>query len=153
MAILAAEDGGVASAVSDLIRELTGSDRAAPELGIALRNIASDTAERSGDSAYPALCVYCERMVNDLREKFRTFAGTVTLAVDVRVTGDRAEGLDGLLHTYVDGVTEVLDRARGQWQDGVYYPGGYEVAFAAAKKGGKNFLQTAKVRLDVIVSL
>ena len=92
-------------------------------------------------------------MVNELREKFRTFSGTVGLAIDVRVSHDRSEAIGELLNTYVDAVTDVLDRARGEWRPGVFYPGGYEVTFAAAKRGGKNFLQTAKVRLEVILSL
>ena len=153
MRILNAGEGGVQDALSTLLLNATGDDRCLPPCAITVSNLTADTAEKSGQTEYPALYVFCERATNDLREKFRTFAGPVVLAIDVRVTHDRSDEVARLLGVCVDAVTEVLDRARGDWRPGVYYPGGYEVTFAAAKKGGRNFLQTAKVRLEVIVSL
>jgi hypothetical protein len=57
-----------------------------------------------------------------------------------------------MLQLYVDAVTRVLDRSRGDWSEGMYYTGGYEVTFGAVKRGGKNFVQTAKVAFEVGVS-
>jgi len=34
----------------------------------------------------------------------------------------------------------------------MFYGGGYEVAFAAVKNGGKNFIQVAKVTFEIGVS-
>ena len=39
------------------------------------QNVAPDIAERSVISKYPLIYVYCGKLVNDLREKFRTFSG------------------------------------------------------------------------------
>ncbi len=75
--------------------------------------------------------------MNDLREKFRTFSGTVALAIDVRVSHDRSDAIGQALDVYVDAVTEVLDRARGEWRPGLYYPGGYEVIVCRREKGRK----------------
>ena len=53
---------------------------------------------------------------------------------------------------YVDAVCALLDDSRGDWGDGAFYAGGYEVAFEAVARGGKNFLQRAKVKFEVEVS-
>jgi hypothetical protein len=71
----------------------------------------------------------------------------------VRVSHDRLESLDQLLELHVEAVTDVLDSHRGDWGGGIFYAGGYEVTFAGAKHGGKNFVQSAKVVFDVNVSI
>ena len=119
---------------------------------IIAQNIPADVAEKTAGAKYPAFHIYCERLENTLREKFRQFSGTATLAVDVRVTHDRLEGLDQRLQWYVDALTEVLDSNRGDWGGGLFYTGGYTVVFQPVKHGGKNFLQTAKVNFEVQVS-
>ena len=53
---------------------------------------------------------------------------------------------------YVDAVCALLDDSRGDWGDGSFYGGGYAVAYEPVVKGGKNFLQRAKVNFDVEVS-
>jgi hypothetical protein len=57
------------------------------------------------------------------------------------------------LELYVEAITGVLDANRGDWGNGVFYGGGYEVTFGASKHGGKNFLQAARVTFDVDVSI
>jgi hypothetical protein len=89
---------------------------------------------------------------NNLREKFRTFSGTATMCIEVRVSQDRVDGLEQQLQYLVEAVTDVLDGNRGTWPSGMFYGGGYEVTFSALKHGGKNFLQSAKVRFDVNIS-
>jgi hypothetical protein len=46
-----------------------------------------------------------------------------------------------------------LDSNRGDWGGGMYYAGGYQVAFGAVKSGGKNLVQTAKVTFEIGVSI
>jgi hypothetical protein len=117
------------------------------------RHVAADVAEKTSGVKYPVVYVYCEKVVNDLREKFRTFSGTADLSVDIRVSHEHMDDLQGLLQTYVEAVTDVLDKRRGQWAKGVFYSGGYEVHFGPIKRGGRNFIQTAKVDLTVNVSV
>ncbi|HSB14225.1 MAG TPA: hypothetical protein VLE22_07180 [Bryobacteraceae bacterium] len=117
------------------------------------QNITPEAVERSAGATYPAIYVYCEKLANSLREKFRTFSGTARMAVEVRVSQDRLEGLERKLSLYVEAVTDVLDARRGEWGQGLFYTGGYEVAFGPTKHGGKNFIQTAKVGFDVQVSV
>jgi hypothetical protein len=120
---------------------------------IIAQNVPADVIEKTAGTKYPAFHIYCEKLQNTLREKFRQFSGTATLSVDVRVTHDRLEGLDQLLQWYVDALTEVLDSNRGDWKNGLFYTGGYTVTYQPVKHGGKNFLQTAKVSFDVQVSV
>jgi len=117
------------------------------------QNVAADLAERSGTVRYPVMQVYCEKIVNSMAEKFRTFSGTVEMAVELRHSSDRLEGLQDGLEAAADAVTQILDASRGDWGDGMYYSGGYQVAFGAVKRGGKNFLQVAKVTFEIGASI
>ncbi|MBI2686413.1 MAG: hypothetical protein HYX27_08860 [Acidobacteria bacterium] len=117
------------------------------------QNVPADVIEKSAGTKYPAFHIYCEKLQNTLREKFRQFSGTATLSVDVRISHDRLEGLDLKVQYYVDALTHVLDANRGDWGKGLFYTGGYTVAYQPVKHGGKNFLQTAKVSFDVQVSV
>jgi hypothetical protein len=127
-----------------------------PEIGakqILTQNVAQLLAERSLEVKYPTLLLYCEKITNDLREKFRTFSGRARMALEVRVSQDRIEGLERLLQIYVDTVTRVLDQNRGDWGGGMFYTGGYEAVFGEMSHGGRNFIQTAKITFEVAVSI
>jgi hypothetical protein len=39
------------------------------------RNVAADLAEKTASVKYPVLHIYCDRVVNSLKEKFRVFSG------------------------------------------------------------------------------
>jgi hypothetical protein len=93
--------------------------------------------------------VYCEKVVNDLREKFRRFSGAVQMAIEVRHSQDRMDGLEAALEAQADAVTAALTESRGDWGDGAYYAGGYQVTFGRVTRGGKNFSQAAKVTFEV----
>jgi hypothetical protein len=115
-------------------------------------NVAPELAEKTAGARYPAVYVYCDKVINDQVEKFRTFSGRVRVAVDVRFSHDRLDGLVGALEVLVDAVGDMLAKSRGDWLDGMFYGGKYEVSFGPAKHGGKNFIQTAKVTFEIGVS-
>ncbi len=116
------------------------------------QNVAAELAERGGGIKYPTVHVYCEKVVNDLREKFRSFSGRLQMAIEVRHSQDRLEGLQDTVELYADAVTEVLNQGRGDWADGMFYGGGYEVSFGAVRSGGKNFMQVARITFEIGVS-
>jgi len=118
-----------------------------------LENAPRELTERAQTFRYPAVYVYCDRVRNLLREKFRSFSGTARLNIEVRVSGERLQGLEQQLGLYLDAVTEVLHQSQGDWGNGVFYGGGYEIQFDAARPGGRSYLQTARVVLEVDVSL
>jgi phage tail protein X len=126
-----------------------------PALGanqILAQNVSIDLTERSMDVQYPSVNVYCEKIVNQLKEKFRNFSGKAVMAIEVRVSGDRLDGIESQLQTYVDAATQVLDQNRGDWGEGMYYAGCYEAALGSVKHGSKNFIQVGKISFDVGVS-
>jgi len=116
------------------------------------QNVAADVAERSTKTKYPSVYVYCEKVANTLAEKFRSFSGSLQMAIEVRYSQDRLDGLQNALELYADSVTQVLDTGRGDWGQGLYYCGGYDVTVNAVKHGGKNFVQTAKITFRIEVS-
>jgi hypothetical protein len=117
------------------------------------QNVAADLVERSSGTEYPAANVYCEKLVNKLTEKFRTFSGTAQMAIEIRYSHDRLEGLQDRLELYTDAVAQTLDGWRGDWGDGMFFAGAYEASFGAVKHGGKNFVQQAKITFDIEVSV
>jgi hypothetical protein len=119
---------------------------------ILAQNVPVELAERSMDVQYPAINVYCEKIVNQLKEKFRNFSGKAVMSIEVRVSQDKLTGIESQLQSYVDAVTQVLDQNRGDWGEGMYYAGCYEAALGPVKHGGQNFLQVGKVTFDVGVS-
>ena len=126
-----------------------------PPLGpnqLVAQNVSIDLVERSLDVKYPLVCVYCEKVANQLKEKFRNFSGHALMAIEVRVSQDRLEGIEDQVQIYLDAVTQVLDQNRGDWGEGMYYAGDYEAAFSPAKRGGQNFIQVAKLMFKVGVS-
>jgi hypothetical protein len=116
------------------------------------QNGAADILERSGTLKYPLVNVYCEKVVNNLREKFRSFSGSVEIAIEVRYSQDRLEGMEEALEQQTDAVTQALSDSRGDWGDGMFYSGGYEVSYGRTTRGGKNFTQVAKVTFEIGVS-
>ncbi len=131
---------------------LTESGSQIPSPTVLAQSISHELAERTAGVQYPAVYVYCEKLINELREKFRMFSGKARLAIEIRVSHDRLEETGQMLDFYVEAVTSVLDSRRGDWGNGAFYAGGYEVSFGPVKHGGKNFIQTAKVSLEVDVS-
>jgi hypothetical protein len=116
------------------------------------QNVSADLAERSTNTKYPLVYVYCEKIANTLTEKFRSFSGSLQMAIDVRHSQDRLDGLQNALELYADCVTQVLDNGRGDWGNGLYYSGGYDVTLGAVKHGGKNFVQAAKITFRIEAS-
>jgi len=116
------------------------------------QNVAADIGDKSNAMQYPAVNVYCEKIVNSLTEKFRAFSGTVQATVELRHSQDRLEGLQDALEQYADAAMQVLNGNRGDWGNGVFYGGAYQVVFGAVKHGGKNFQQVAKITFEIGVS-
>lgn len=124
-----------------------------PFATIVEQNIAFDTLEKKAGAKYPSVHLYCDRLENKMREKFRTFSGLAYMAIEVRVSQDRLGNLERDMRRYVDAVTQVLDFNRGDWGRGVFFGGAYEVTFEPVGHGGRNYLQTAKVTFSLDVSV
>jgi hypothetical protein len=146
---LAAPETGLGPVVANLATG-AGVDLAAiPPERIFHQNVSIALAERSQAIKYPVIHVYSDRVQNKLTEKFRIFSGKVRTVAEVRLSQDRLEGIEEQLRLYAEAVTQVLDSNRGSWGEGAFFTGGYEVSFEPVLHGGRNFLQIAKVTLEV----
>jgi hypothetical protein len=116
------------------------------------QNVAPDIGDQSMAIQFPAINVYCEKIVNSLQEKFRSFSGSVQTTVELRYSQERLDGLQDALDNYADAVMQVLNANRGDWGSGMFYTGEYQTAFTAVKRGGKNYQQTAKITFEIGVS-
>jgi len=119
------------------------------EGAVLVENVPADVADENRSTVYPAAYLYTARMENSLRQKFAGFSGTIKLVAEIRCSGERYAGLERELASYVEAVATALGSNTGSWGAGLLYDGGYTVKFEAAKPGGRNFIQTAKVELDV----
>jgi hypothetical protein len=144
--------GGLQTKIDDLVAAEGLPALKLADYQLIAQNLTPEIAERSTSGKYPSIYVYCEKVANQLREKFRTFSGQIGMAIEVRVSADRVGDLDVQMNLLVDAVTGTLDQNRGDLGAGIFYGGGYEVGFAVVKHGGRNFLQTAKVTFDLEVS-
>lgn len=134
------------------IAQEDGVEHVASVRTIVIQNAAADLSEKTLQGKYPAVLVYCDKVANTLKEKFRVFSGSARICIEVRCSRDRLEGLDEHLQLYAGAVCRVLESARGQWAAGFFYAGGYEVTYGPVRTGGNYFLQTAKVVFEVEVS-
>lgn len=121
-------------------------------VGVIAQNAPVALMEKSSAVKYPVVLVYADRVQNLLTEKFRNFSGKVRTVAEVRASQDRFEGLEDNVRLYVDAVTQVLDANRGDWGQGMFFTGGYEVKFDPVQHGGRNVLQVAKVIFEVDLS-
>lgn len=144
--------GGVPETVAAFAEAQNVTVPAISAAQVIAQNVPAEMSERSTVTKYPIVCIYCSKIDNVLREKFRTFSGDASMVIEARVSQDRLEDIETNSQFYVDAVTQVLDSNRGDWGDGVFYTGGYEIAFGGVKQGGRNFLQTTKVSFVLEIS-
>jgi hypothetical protein len=149
---LLASDAGMPASIADLAA--SGGTEVPIFHGkqVIAQNVAPDIAERTTGAKYPLVHVYCNKLSNLLVEKFRTFSGQAQMVAEIRVSQDRLEGLEVITQLYADAVTQVLDESRGDWGNGVFFCGGYEINYGPVKSGGKNFIQIAKITFALDVS-
>ena len=145
-------DTGLTPRIAEFAQEADVREQPIGAAHVVARNVSPEIAEKSTGAVYPTFHVYCDKVNNALREKFRTFSGTARMTVEVRASQDRLEMLEQRLGVYADAVTAVLDANRGDWGLGMFYTGGYDIVIAPVRHGGRNFLQVAKVSFDVQVS-
>ena len=119
------------------------------EKSVLLENVGADLADQNRSVIYPAVYLYSARMENVLRRKFNGFAGPIRFVADVRCTRERYDGLERELAAYVEAVTMALGNNAGAWGQNLTYSGAYAVKFEPVKLGGKNFIQSAKIEIEV----
>jgi len=71
---------------------------------------------------------------------------------EVWASGNLVNDTDQWIHFYVEAVTDILRQNIGDWGDGIFFSGIYDVQFQPPKSGGVGFVQSAKVSCNLNVS-
>ena len=117
-----------------------------------LSSAPADMADLQQELGYPRISVFSTKVKNTQIEKFRTLSGTVIVSAEIAATADLLSDVDTWIHYYVEAITNILRENRGDWGDGIFYSGAYDVDVQAPKTGAGGFLQIARINFEVGVS-
>jgi hypothetical protein len=124
-----------------------------PSERIVLSSIPAELADGNVQLSYPRVCIYSSNLKNSQLEKFRSFSGQVTLVVEIWASGDLITDVDTWIHFYVEGVANILRSNTGDWGNGMFYSGAYDVQFQPPKPGGLGFVEAARLTFALNVSV
>jgi hypothetical protein len=123
-----------------------------PSAQVTLSSASPDTADLKLQLTYPRICLYSSGLKNTQAEKFRSFSGSVSVTAEIWASGNLASDTDQWIHFYVEGVTQILNQNIGDWGDGLFFSGAYDVQLQAPKAGGFGYVESAKVTCSLNVS-
>ncbi len=119
---------------------------------ILLSSASADICDKNIQLTYPRVCLYSSGLQNLQTEKFRTLSGTVETVAEIWASANMATDTDQWIHFYVEALTQLLRQNIGDWGDGFFFSGIYDVQFQPPKSGGLGFVQSAKVTCNLNVS-
>jgi hypothetical protein len=123
-----------------------------PVSQILVTSVGADLADRNGRFSYPRILLYCDGLKNSQIEKFRSISGSVSVVVEIHSSSNLLEDVERWIHFYVEALTGILRRRAGDWGDGIFYTGIYEVVLSTPKTGGLGFVKTSKISFSLNVS-
>lgn len=145
-----------ANLVGQLISTLSvEANEIVPTIGpaqIVVTSVTPEVGDQNVQLTYPRICLYSSGLKNTQIEKFRSLSGTVAVVADIWASGNMVTQTDQWIHFYVEAVTQILRRNIGDWGDGIFFPGTYDIQFQQAKAGGFGFVQSARVTSSLNVS-
>ncbi len=118
---------------------------------VVLSSASPDIGDKNNQLTYPRVCLYSGGVKNTQIEKFRSLSGTVAITAEVWASGNLVTDTDQWIHFYVEALTNILRQNIGDWKDGMFFSGVYEVQFQPPKAGGMGFMQSAKVTCNLNV--
>lgn len=119
---------------------------------VVLSSVANDVGDIDTRLGYPRICLYCAGLKNSQLEKFCSFSGSVNATADIWTSGNFVTDTDRWIHYYVGTVSALLMASAGDWGDGFFFTGVYDVQFQPPKTGGIGFVQLARLRFDLMVT-
>ena len=152
VSMLTSTTGGVNVRVGAM-EQADSSLRPAGIRTIVALNASVDISEKTGYVQYPALLVYCDKLSNTLKEKFREFSGKAHAGRgSTAIAGHARRGLNRASRFMWMPFARCSTIRGAIGAPGSFYAGGYDVSYEPVGRGGSNFLQRAKVGFDVEVS-
>jgi hypothetical protein len=119
---------------------------------VVLSSASPDIGDKDVQLTYPRVCLYSTGLKNSGIEKFRTLSGTVAMVADVWASANLVSDSDKWIHYYVSAVTALLSANTGDWGNGIFFGGIYDVQFQAPKAGGLGYVQSARITFPLLVS-
>jgi hypothetical protein len=135
----------IANATNSNVPSISGSQ-------VVLSSIGPDIADKSLQLSYPRICLYSSGLKNTQAEKFRSLSGNLSVIAEIWASGNLVNDVDQWIHFYVEAMTNVLRQNIGDWGDGVFFSGVYDVQFQPAKPGGLGYVESARVMCSLTVS-
>jgi hypothetical protein len=145
-------ENGLAASIEGLKGAYQHDEDQPAAASIQFHRAPAEMQEKAKGTRYPQVHIYCDRIESRPTERLRRFSGRIRVVAEIRVSGDRLDGMTDSLHFYVDGVRDVVERNAGCMRDGLYLSNEYEVQIEPVKKGGLNFIQTARIACAVVVN-
>jgi len=144
------------NALQQQISSISSSNNTSVPLITAAQVVLSSTIAAMGDKdlqlTYPRICLYTAAVKNTQVEKFRSLSGTVSVTAEIWASGDLVSQTDQWIHYYVEAMTNILRQNIGDWGDGVFFSGEYDVQLQAPKVGGIGYVELATVTCVLNVS-
>ena len=138
------------------ITELAAANNLTVPVILSSQVIVSSATPQIGDMnmqlTYPRVCLYTTGLKNTHIEKFRSLSGTISLVADIWASANLMTQLDQWSHYYVEAVTDILRQNVGDWGNGIFFDGSYDLQFNSPASGGFGFIQNAKVTCSLHVS-
>ena len=119
---------------------------------VVLSSISPDLGDKDVQLTYPRVALYSSGLKNTQAEKFRSLSGSVAVVAEIWSSANMVTQSDQWIHFYVEAVTQILRKNIGDWGDGMFFSGAYEIQFQQPKAGGFGFVQSAKVTCNLNVS-
>lgn len=119
---------------------------------VLLSSASADIGDQNIQLTYPRVCLYSGGVKNTQTERFRSLSGIIAVTADIWASGNLVTDTDQWIHFYVEAITDILRQNIGDWNDGIFFSGIYDVQFQPPKAGGLGFAQSAKVTCNLNVS-
>lgn len=111
-----------------------------------------DIGDKDMQLTYPRISLYSSAVKNNQLEKFRSLSGTVSVIAEIWASANLVNQTDQWIHFYVEAVTNILRQNIGDWGDGIFFSGMYDVQFQTPKAGGLGYVEAATLTCNLNVS-
>jgi hypothetical protein len=150
MKALLLQPGGLNDKVYAIAMRDQVEPREFSEQTVLVRHFAAEASDANTDLPYPQVLLYCNRIENRLEAKFAQFSGRIFLTAEVRASEETLELLDGQTARLAEAVVDSLTPFRGKWTENAAFDGRFETMFDGARVGGRNFIQSARIEIELL---
>ena len=123
-----------------------------PVSQIIISSAGSELLDKVEQVGYPRVAVHTAKVENTLREKFRRLSGNASAEIVISASANLLQQAEQNLHYYIEAVTDILSGNTGDWGEGMFFSGQFEVQLQPPKPGGVGFVQTATVTCTIALS-